>query len=68
MAGKPTYGERKKTIGYSLTPTAIQLLEEMSQAMGLRSPSELIEQFARGLLPTLPPDPDQLRMGKRLAI
>ena len=64
MAGKPTYGERKKTVGYSLTPTAIARLEAIAEVLGLRSPSEVIEQFARGLLPDSPPDPDQLRMGK----
>jgi hypothetical protein len=68
MAGKPTYGERKKTIGYSLTPTAIARLEAMAEAMGLRSPSEVIEQFARGLLSPDQPDPDLLRMGKIRAI
>ncbi|MBD2159563.1 hypothetical protein H6F46_02525 [Limnothrix sp. FACHB-1083] len=68
MAGKPTYGERKKTVGYSLTPTAIARLEAMAEAMGLRSPSEVIEQFARGLLSPDQPDPDLLRMGKIHAI
>ncbi len=64
MARKATYGEKKRTVGYSLTPTAIAKLEAIAEALGLFSPSEVIEQFARGLLPDSPPDPDQLRMGK----
>ncbi len=64
MARKATYGEKKRTVGYSLTPTAIARLEAMAEGLGLFSPSEVIEQFARGLLSPEQPDPDQLRMGK----
>ncbi|OCQ94855.1 hypothetical protein AMR42_12560 [Limnothrix sp. PR1529] len=68
MAGKPKYGKRKREIRLLLTEEAIDTLRNTAQAMGLRSASEVVEQFARGLLPNSPPDPDQLRMGKPLAI
>lgn len=68
MAGKPKYGKRKREIKLLLTEEAIEMLRETAQAMGVRSASEVVEQFARGLLPTPAPDPDQLRMGKLSAI
>lgn len=48
MRGVPEtgYGELKKNTAYSLTPTAIQLMKELSQELKI-SASELLEQIAR---------------------
>lgn len=68
MAGKSRYTERKREIRVTLTPTAIELLNEMGQALGISSVSEVIEQLARGTIPGNRDDRDQLRTGKPLAI
>ena len=44
-----TYGETKKSTTLTLTPTAVEHLDRMAKGLHL-SRSELVEQFARGLL------------------
>lgn len=48
MRGIPEteYGEIKKIVSFSLTPTAIQKMKELSQELKI-SVSELLEQIAR---------------------
>lgn len=42
------YGEHKATVSVTLTPTAIERLDQQAAVMGI-SRSELIERLARGL-------------------
>jgi hypothetical protein len=49
------YGETKKPIKLSLTPTAIGYLEAEAARQGI-SKSEVVEQFARNQLSKLPTD------------
>lgn len=51
------YGETKKAINLSLTPTAISYLEAEAARQGI-SKSEVVEQFARNQLSSLPSDKD----------
>jgi metal-responsive CopG/Arc/MetJ family transcriptional regulator len=53
QAGRGEYGETKDRINISLTPTAQQLLDQQAVLIGV-SRSELIEQFARGLVSSVP--------------
>ncbi|MBP0018377.1 MAG: ribbon-helix-helix protein, CopG family [Cyanobacteria bacterium SBLK] len=50
-AENKTYGEKKKPTTLTLTPTAVEYLDNMAEGLHL-SRSELVEQFARGLLAT----------------
>ena len=40
------HGEKKSVKGYSLTPTAVKMLDELARELGF-SPSHLIEKIAR---------------------
>jgi hypothetical protein len=53
--GIPTteYGELKKNVKMTLTPTAIALLDAKAQSLGI-SRSEVIEQYARSLMEKVP--------------
>lgn len=51
--GQPVfYGEKKKRVNFTLTPTALEELEKFSQALNL-SVSEFIERIGRGIVPVL---------------
>lgn len=49
------YEEPKTRVNMALTPSSIELLDNRATQIGV-SRSELIEQFARGLLENLPPE------------
>jgi len=60
------YGQTKKRYQIMLTPTAWAELEARGRMMRL-SRSELVEQFARGLLPQGEPDLSQQQAGELCA-
>jgi hypothetical protein len=68
MAGKPKYEGPKRNVNLSLTETAIGLLEDMAKAMSLDSKSEVVEQFARGVLPSNPVELDTQQLGESSAV
>jgi hypothetical protein len=50
MRGQPeVYDELKKIVSFSITPTAMRGLEQLSEQLNI-SRSELIERIGRGLL------------------
>ena len=53
VKGQPVfYGEKKKRVNFTLTPTALEELEKFAQALNL-SVSEFIERIGRGIIPVL---------------
>jgi hypothetical protein len=53
--GEPAfYDEMKKRVGLTLTPTALEGLDEYATLWGV-SKSELVEQIGRGIIPILSP-------------